>query len=89
MKGYLTSLLSSGRMKRVTNCPHPPRGCEAVPAMAGMGHEEWFPPSRLSDGSGLRKETIAGRQRNGRDAPKNEPARGRGGGVAVGAISER
>ena len=34
------------------------------------GHEERFPPTRLSAGFGLRKETIAGMRRNGRDAPK-------------------
>ena len=33
------------------------------------GHEERFPPTRLSAGFGLRKETIAGMRRNGRDAP--------------------
>ena len=32
-------------------------------------HEERFLPSRLSAGFLLRKETIAGRRRNGRDAP--------------------
>jgi hypothetical protein len=32
-------------------------------------HEERFPPTRLSDGCGFRKETIAGMRRNGRDAP--------------------
>ena len=37
--------------------------------MAGEGHEERFPPPRLSVGCELRKETIAGRRRNGRDAP--------------------
>jgi hypothetical protein len=37
--------------------------------VAAKGHEKWFPPSRLSAGFGLRKETIAGRRRNGRDAP--------------------
>jgi hypothetical protein len=35
-----------------------------------MGHEERFPPTRLSVGCGFRKETIAGMRRNGRDAPK-------------------
>jgi hypothetical protein len=34
-----------------------------------MGHEERFPPTRLSAGCGFRKETIAGMRRNGRDAP--------------------
>jgi hypothetical protein len=38
--------------------------------MAGVGHEERFPPTRLSAGCGFRKETIAGMRRNGRDAPK-------------------
>src|ERR1700730_14790937 len=44
----------------------------------GSGHEERFPPIRLSTGCGFRKETIAGMRRNGRDAPKNEPARAGG-----------
>jgi hypothetical protein len=34
-----------------------------------MGHEERFPPTRLSAGCEFRKETIAGMRRNGRDAP--------------------
>jgi hypothetical protein len=34
-----------------------------------MGHEEWFPPTRLSAGYGFRKETNAGVRHNGRDAP--------------------
>ena len=34
-----------------------------------MGHEDPFPPTRLSVGCGFRKETIAGMRRNGRDAP--------------------
>ena len=34
-----------------------------------MGHEKRFLPSRVSAGFLLRKETIAGRRRNGRDAP--------------------
>ena len=34
-----------------------------------MGHEERFPPLRLSAGYGFRKETIAGMRCNGRDAP--------------------
>ena len=38
-------------------------------SMTGMGHEERFPPPRLSAGYGFRKETIAGTRRNGRDAP--------------------
>jgi len=37
--------------------------------MAAKGHEERFPPTRLSAGYGFRKETIAGIRRNGRDAP--------------------
>jgi len=37
--------------------------------MAAQGHEERFPPTRLSAGYGFRKETIAGMRRNGRDAP--------------------
>jgi hypothetical protein len=38
--------------------------------MTASGHEERFPPTRLSAGCGFRKETIAGMRRNGRDAPK-------------------
>ena len=38
--------------------------------MAAEGHEERFPPSRLSAGCGFRKETTAGMRGNGRDAPK-------------------
>jgi hypothetical protein len=34
-----------------------------------LGHEERFPPTRLSAGCGFRKETLAGTRRNGRDAP--------------------
>jgi hypothetical protein len=34
-----------------------------------LGHEERFPPTRLSAGRGFRKETIAGMRGNGRDAP--------------------
>jgi hypothetical protein len=37
--------------------------------MTAKGHEERFPPTRLSVGCGFRKETIAGMRRNGRDAP--------------------
>jgi hypothetical protein len=43
-----------------------------------MGHEERFPPTRLSAGCGFRKETIAGMRRNGSLAPI--PAVRRGGG---------
>jgi hypothetical protein len=41
-----------------------------APARSLLGHEERFPPTRLSAGCGFRKETIAGMRRNGRDAPK-------------------
>jgi hypothetical protein len=34
-----------------------------------LGHEEWFPPPRLSAGYPFRKQTIAGTRRNGQDAP--------------------
>jgi hypothetical protein len=40
-----------------------------IPGTASLGHEERFPPTRLSAGYGFRKETIAGMRRNGRDAP--------------------
>jgi hypothetical protein len=35
---------------------------------SGLGHEERLPATRLSAGSGFRKETIGGMRRNGRDA---------------------
>jgi hypothetical protein len=34
-----------------------------------MGHEERFPPKRMSAGCGFRKKTIVGMRGNGRDAP--------------------
>jgi hypothetical protein len=37
--------------------------------MAGKGHEERFPSTRLSAGYGFRKETIATVRHNGRNAP--------------------
>jgi hypothetical protein len=37
--------------------------------VTALGHEERFPPTKLSAGYGFRKETIAGMRRNGRDAP--------------------
>jgi hypothetical protein len=37
--------------------------------MTEEGHEERFPPARLTAGYGFRKETIARMRRNGRDAP--------------------
>src|SRR6516164_9147684 len=40
------------------------------------GHEERFPPTKLSAGCGFRKETIAGICRNGRDAPIPDACRG-------------
>ena len=55
----------------------PPRHFPTLPNSAGfstyrqrpaMGHEEPFPPPRLSAGCGFRKETITGMRRNGRDA---------------------
>jgi len=33
--------------------------------MSAMGHEERFPPTRLSAGYGFRKETIGGMRRTG------------------------
>jgi hypothetical protein len=41
----------------------------ARPRRSAAGHEERFPPTRMSAGCGFRKETIAGMRRNGRDAP--------------------
>ena len=46
--------------------------------MTAQGHEERFPPTRPSVGCGFGKGTIAEVRRNGRDAPKNEPARAGG-----------
>ena len=37
--------------------------------MAGLGHEDAFPPTSLSAVCGFRKETIAGTRSNGRDTP--------------------
>jgi transposase len=42
---------------------------DGLHTMTEKGHEERFPPRRLSAGCGFRKETIAGMRRNGRDAP--------------------
>ena len=42
---------------------------EEQKCVTAMGHEERFPPTKLSAGCGFRKETIAGMRRNGRDAP--------------------
>jgi hypothetical protein len=56
----------------------PSRKRRSLARMSQLGHEERFPPTRLSAGCGFRKETIAGMRRNGRDAPKNEPARAGG-----------
>jgi len=41
--------------------------------MTAVGHEERFPPTKLSAGCGFRKETLAGMRRNGRDAPVADP----------------
>ena len=41
--------------------------------VAELGHEEWFPLTRLSAYCGFRKETIAGTQSNERDAPIPDP----------------
>jgi hypothetical protein len=48
----------------------PSRKRRSLARMSQLGHEERFPPTRLSAGCGFRKETIAGMRRNGRDAPK-------------------
>jgi hypothetical protein len=47
----------------------PSRKRRSLARMSQLGHEERFPPTRLSAGCGFRKETIAGMRRNGRDAP--------------------
>jgi hypothetical protein len=52
----------------MTACPAGPIDLGAR-AKVAFGHEARFPPPRLSAGSGFRKETIARRHRNGRDAP--------------------
>jgi hypothetical protein len=41
-----------------------------VPRTAGMGHEDAFPPTTLSNRSRVGKPTFAGTRGNGRDAPK-------------------
>jgi hypothetical protein len=46
-----------------------PGGLSQLPRRSLEGHQERFPPPRLSAGSGFRKETIARRHRNRRDAP--------------------
>jgi hypothetical protein len=51
----------------------PSRKRRSLARMSQLGHEERFPPTRLSAGCGFRKETIAGMRRNGRDAPKPDP----------------
>jgi len=38
-------------------------------ANGGNGHEDQFPPPKVSAGCGFGKETIARRPRNGREAP--------------------
>jgi hypothetical protein len=48
---------------------HPTSSFVTVIMGAALGHEERFPPTRLSARYGFRKETIAGMRRNGRDAP--------------------
>jgi hypothetical protein len=48
------------------SCEHEPRLPRKRPRsfrMSVFGHEERFPPTRLSAGCGLRKETIAGMRR--------------------------
>ena len=47
-----------------------PVAAAGIGPMTAKGHEDRFPPPRLSDGCGLRKETITGMRLNGRDAPK-------------------
>jgi len=54
---------------RVNGRSFAPEAPNQFQAMAGVGHEERFPPPRLSAGYGFRKETIAGMRRNGRGAP--------------------
>jgi hypothetical protein len=38
-------------------------------ARSALGHEERFPPTRLSAGYVIREKTFAGTHGNGRDAP--------------------
>jgi hypothetical protein len=49
---------------------HPQRSGVLVWAMTGMGHEDAFPPSRLSVRYRFSQATFAGTRGNGRDAPK-------------------
>jgi hypothetical protein len=52
-----------------------------------LGHEDAFPPPRLSGRCRFSQGTFAGTRGNGEDAPKNEPARAGGGAqLTVGAF---
>jgi hypothetical protein len=48
---------------------HPPETPEPALGMTAMGHEDPFPPPRLSARYVIRQETFAGTHGNGRDAP--------------------
>jgi hypothetical protein len=50
------------------------------------GHQDAFLRSRLSVCYGFSQGTFAGTRCNGRDAPKNEPARAGGGQLTVGTF---
>jgi hypothetical protein len=41
-----------------------------IPGTASLGHEDPFPPPRLSARYVIRQETFAGTHGNGRDAPE-------------------
>ena len=48
----------------------PPQLSLLTPRMTAQGHEDRFPPPRLSAGFGFSKETSAEMRRNGQDAPE-------------------
>ena len=52
-----------GRLATLLSRSSPPR------ATVGLGHEDAFPPPRLSVGCRFNQRTFAGMRRNGRDAP--------------------
>jgi hypothetical protein len=69
--GTLATLCQPAIRATAVELPGPTPRCRLKPLArrSGVGHEERFPPTRLSAGCGFRKETIAGMRRNGRDAP--------------------
>jgi hypothetical protein len=58
----------TGQANRETAEIHPIETLGSGGGMAGVGHEDQFPSTRLSAGYGFRKETIPGVRHKGRDA---------------------